>query len=196
VVLGEEEVPLSERAIYWIDETADRRIEQVEAAGADLPWRLRYWLVLDYIAYFALGIAVYRLVHDRGARAANAFLVLLAIAVVAVTESPAIAAVAGACFVMVLAAARGRLTVLNNAVLVYLGTISYSLYLLHENIGWAVLRQLRLHGMEPVLAIACTTSMAIALATIVSRCVEYPAMRWIRRTYRASRDPTSHQAPV
>jgi len=165
-------------------------------AHIDLPWRLRYWLVLDYIAYFSLGIAVYRLVHRRGARAANAFLVVLAIAVVAVTESLPIAAVAGGCFLMVLAAAQGRLTVLSNAFLVYLGTISYSLYLLHENIGWALLRQLGLRGVEPVLAIACTTVMAVALATLVSRSIEYPAMRWIRRRYRAGRDQPSHHAPV
>jgi peptidoglycan/LPS O-acetylase OafA/YrhL len=167
-----------------------------EFAHIDLPWRLRYWLVLDYIAYFSLGIAIYRLVHRRGARAANASLVVLAIVVVAVTESVPIAAVAGGCFVMVLAAARGRLTLLDHAFLVYLGTISYSLYLLHENIGWAVLRQFGLRGAAPLLAIACTTVMAIALATIVSRCVEYPAMRWIRRTYRASRDQPSHRASV
>jgi peptidoglycan/LPS O-acetylase OafA/YrhL len=72
---------------------------------------------------------------------------------------------------------------------VWLGTISYPLYLLHENIGWAVLRQLQLHGWATVPALLATTILILALATGVCYGIERPAMFAIRRFYKSFRAP-------
>jgi 4-amino-4-deoxy-L-arabinose transferase-like glycosyltransferase len=52
---------------------------------------------------------------------------------------------------LVLLASRGRLPVLTLRPLVFFGAISYPLYLVHEKIGWAVLRGLEKLGLANVL---------------------------------------------
>jgi peptidoglycan/LPS O-acetylase OafA/YrhL len=166
------------RLIYWA---------VLEYGHVDLPWRIREILILDYIAFFALGIIAYRLVENRnkpnpGEWATAAF----AIVVLSITESIGLAGVGLACFVAVWLAALGRLGFLRVRLLVWFGSISYPLYLLHENIGWAILRQLQSLGWTPTAAIVVTAVLVIALAAMVSQYVERPAMAWIRGKYRMS----------
>jgi len=166
------------RLTYWV---------LAEYAHVDLPWRIREILILDYIAFFALGIIAYRLVENRnepnrGEVATAAF----AIVVLSVTESIVLAGVGLTCFLAVWLAALGRLGFLRVRLLVWFGSISYPLYLLHENIGWAILRQLQRFGWTPTAAIVATAVLVIALAAMVSRYVERPAMAWIRGKYRMS----------
>jgi peptidoglycan/LPS O-acetylase OafA/YrhL len=81
-------------------------------------------------------------------------------------------------------AARGHLSVLNHRILVGLGVISYTLYLVHENIGWAVIQRLEQAGMHSNIAIALALTLAVVLACLLTYVVERPAMRWIRTRYR------------
>jgi peptidoglycan/LPS O-acetylase OafA/YrhL len=174
------------RLVYW---------GLAEFAHVDLPWRVRQLLILDYIPWFSLGIVAFRLVKDPAAhRNANLFTAALAILVLGLTESILIAMIGIACFLAVWGAAGERLSFLRFPVLVWLGTISYPLYLLHENIGWAILRQLQFHGWTPLPAIAATTVLAIALAAAVSYSIERPAMAWIRGRYKQSRSYLSSRA--
>jgi peptidoglycan/LPS O-acetylase OafA/YrhL len=70
---------------------------------------------------------------------------------------------------------------------VWLGSISYPLYLLHENIGWSIQLKALAAGVPFDAAIALTLASTLALAALVSQTVEQPAMRWIRERYRARR---------
>jgi peptidoglycan/LPS O-acetylase OafA/YrhL len=174
------------RVVYWA---------LAEFAQIDLPWRIRELLVLDYIAFFALGIVAYRLVRDAAeSHAADLATAAFAIAVLAVTESLLLAMVATICFGAIWLAARGRLAFLRWPLLVWFGSISYPLYLLHENIGWAILRQLQFLGWTPTAAIVFTAVLVIALAAALSRTIERPAMAWIRGRYRQARERRSPQA--
>jgi peptidoglycan/LPS O-acetylase OafA/YrhL len=84
-------------------------------------------------------------------------------------------------------AARGSLGFLNNRVLVFLGTISYTLYLLHENIGWALMLRLEQAGIHRNAAIGAALAVSLLLATALTKLVEQPAMRWVRERYRQRR---------
>ena len=68
--------------------------------------------------------------------------------------------------------------------LVWLGTISYPLYLLHENIGWSVQLRLGALGISTDGAVLVALAISLAMATALTRWVEQPAMRWIRTNYR------------
>ena len=155
----------------------------------DLPWRINQLLILEYIPFFALGIVAYRLAMARDrtplADAAVATLALVSL----LTDSPLMAGVGLVCFLAVWMAAAGRLPFLRFRVIVWFGVISYPLYLVHENIGWSIIRTLERAGWRSLPAVALTTVIVIALAAAVSRWVERPAMAAIRGRYRARRAP-------
>ena len=64
--------------------------------------------------------------------------------------------------------------------LVFLGSISYSLYLLHQNIGYIVIRELYKYEVNYFLVVLIPTLISLLLATFVTFCIEKPAMRLLR----------------
>jgi peptidoglycan/LPS O-acetylase OafA/YrhL len=158
-----------------------------ELLGIELSWTLSHLLLLPYIAWFALGIMIYRRIMMPTETAGKDWLVILsAIAQLGVVEGYGLALLAAFFTAILLSAAKGRLPILNNPVLIWLGTISYTLYLLHENIGWGVIRRAELHGLDPSIAIFAAICIALAIATVMTKFIEKPAMRWIRTSYKES----------
>lgn len=153
--------------------------------GIDLPWTLARLLILKYIAWFALGIAIYQTTRERPAGRAPLATALLAIVTLAIGEAPQNALLGIAFATVVWLAAKGRIAMFAHPLFVWLGAISYPLYLLHENIGWSALLELQRRGLDIHLAIALTTAASLALATALSVLVERPAMDWIRARYKA-----------
>ena len=160
----------------------------VHLFGIDLSWTIYRLLILQYIPWFALGIAIYSAVHGRGPRsgwpivtAVAAVLTLLA------TESLFVGALAFVLGGLVLAAAYGRSAWLRLPPLVWLGTISYPLYLLHENISWSLQLRLLALGLPTDVVVVSALGIILAMAALLSRWVERPAMRWIRASYRERR---------
>jgi peptidoglycan/LPS O-acetylase OafA/YrhL len=64
--------------------------------------------------------------------------------------------------------------------LVFLGEISYSLYLVHQVIGYAIIGALLRAGMGTNAAILIAISFVIGLAFCIRTFVEKPAERWIK----------------
>ncbi len=78
--------------------------------------------------------------------------------------------------------------------ILFLGGISYSLYLVHQRIGYVSIRELDRHGMDHWLSVSVTIVVAIAAATLLNIFVERPAQALIRRRLRARVLKTSTQA--
>jgi peptidoglycan/LPS O-acetylase OafA/YrhL len=68
--------------------------------------------------------------------------------------------------------------------LVYLGTVSYSLYLIHENIGYLIINRLYAMHANPWVCFFVPMVCALLIATIITYGVEKPAMKYIRREYK------------
>ena len=156
------------------------------AFGIDLPWILFRLSILAYIPWFAIGICIY-LATSRKAQGdwkAPARTAALAIFTLLIVESIGLAVLAVAMAVAVFFAASGRLTWFRNPVFVWLGAISYPLYLIHENIGWAIQLRLVELGVATDIVILLALAAALGLATLLHRTVEKPAMGWIRTRYR------------
>jgi peptidoglycan/LPS O-acetylase OafA/YrhL len=80
----------------------------------------------------------------------------------------------------------GRLTMLNRAPLLFLGAISYPLYLVHANLGYVLIQRLQGWGVEgTILLMAVPVTVSITLATAVHYAVELPAQRALRRRFGA-----------
>jgi peptidoglycan/LPS O-acetylase OafA/YrhL len=154
----------------------------------DLPWIASRYLILNFIAWFALGVMVYRLSGrasvGSSTRGADLGVAACAIALLSVVHTPWIGLLALVLTGLLWGAASGRLPWLGNRVFLGLGIISYTLYLVHENIGWAVMRPLQAAGWSSLASILVALMMSLLLATLLTLLVERPAMAWIRRRYK------------
>ena len=154
--------------------------------AVDFSWMLYRLTILKYIPWFALGIFVYQTAANRsraGDRQARV-IALAALACLWVVDGWPLAALALVLTALVWGAASGRLPWLAHPVLAFFGTISYTLYLLHENIGWVVQRAVLAQGWPFDAGIVAAFAVVVALATLLTYSVEKPAMRWIRQAYR------------
>jgi len=81
-----------------------------------------------------------------------------------------------------------RLKFLTNKFLVFLGFISYSIYLIHENTGAIIFTALSRIGINSlVLKIGITTTIIIIIATLITYLLEQPLMRILKNGYRKTR---------
>ncbi|MBU1363425.1 MAG: acyltransferase [Gammaproteobacteria bacterium] len=166
-------------------------------ADIEMSWTLSHLLILPYIAWFVCGVMVYRRVslpyvtpiRDRA-------LLLSALVLMAVVDGPGIGLLAAGLSFILWAAALGKLPWLANPVFAWLGAISYTLYLLHENIGWGLMLHAERAGLSSDLAIVLATALALAMATALTKLVEVPAMKWIRENYRRRSWPEIHASKV
>jgi peptidoglycan/LPS O-acetylase OafA/YrhL len=83
------------------------------------------------------------------------------------------------------AATRGYLRYLVSKPTLWLGAISYSLYLIHRNLGYEILDWLHAQGVGVALAVPIAILCALVLATLLTYSVERPALARIRSWYRA-----------
>ncbi|MEQ1784083.1 MAG: acyltransferase [Hyphomonadaceae bacterium] len=80
--------------------------------------------------------------------------------------------------------------------LAWLGRISYSLYLLHQNLGVALIGQLKRAQAPDWLAIALTCGVFIGLATLMFYLVERPGKDLVMKAYRGLKAVRGRRAPA
>ncbi|MEU4260665.1 acyltransferase family protein [Streptomyces argenteolus] len=95
-------------------------------------------------------------------------------------------------YLLVLAVALHKLDRISWTGFATLGALVYPLYLLHEELGWALIRNLYGHlGAWPTLLV--TTAVILLAAWLLHRLVERPSQRWLRaRLDREAREPSAH----
>lgn len=64
--------------------------------------------------------------------------------------------------------------------LIALGGISYPLYLIHQNVGYVILRQLHEWDVHQVVAVGSTLVIILLLATILTHVFDVPVRRLLR----------------
>jgi len=145
-------------------------------------------LSLRYFPEFAVGIVLYD-ARRRGALSPRHVLAIaVALAVHGAMDSWASAAVLSCLAAVLYLATSGRLAVVAARPLVFLGAISYPLYLTHQNIGYVLLRATGEAGIPPAAGIAMAITLSILLAWLIARWVERPAMSAIRGWWKSHRE--------
>ncbi|MGG8405477.1 acyltransferase family protein, partial [Streptomyces sp. 12297] len=159
---------------------------------------LQQLLMPQYAPFFIGGIGLY-LVH-RNRRDAPAWGVAAAgwllgqhYAVTGLWHAPdprffsyrsegVIVAVVTAGFVLVALIAVGRLDWMNWRWLTVAGALTYPFYLVHEHLGWVVIRQLhQTLGLPPLVTLPGSVALMLGLAWLVHRLVERPLTPTLRK---------------
>lgn len=140
--------------------------------------RLRNLLILDHAFAFAIGVLLYRSLKSPRWWHPLAVAGCLAYALFFKPRADFYFSVGLAGLVYL--TTRGWLRFLNARPLVFLGTISYSLYLTHQNIGYVIIRAGYAAGLNPNVSIALAAAAALLIATAITFMIERPAMAYLR----------------
>ncbi len=146
---------------------------------------IRTAAMLDHGHFFFAGVLFYLMKTDGFTL--PRWLLLLACMVAAwfVRDVPHALALAAASLLF-LAFITGRLRWIVVAPLVFLGDISYPLYLLHQNIGYAIISRMEKAGLTSEAWLILPVIVALLLAIGVNRMVEKPARETLRRLWKGS----------
>ncbi len=170
----------------------------LQATGGPVSWRINQVALLDYAPFLVAGMMLYRLWRRERIGWSIMTLGVCAFTMFVASNLPsALCCLAGAALIGW--AAEGGVRWLAWPPLLWLGSISYSLYLVHELPSYVVMRALDGRALPHWAAILAALCISLALAAAVTAAIEQPAMRVIRRAWRrhgaAAGPPTRPAAP-
>jgi peptidoglycan/LPS O-acetylase OafA/YrhL len=166
----------------------------IQESGTHVSWTLGQLLILEHIPFFGLGILFYRLHKGGSSQLLNHGMIAACIAAIAITHPPIYLSVALFCTGVFYLFIYGHLRWLQSAPFAFLGAISYSMYLLHQAIGFDIIWHMEHDAhSSSTLAIFMAIAVTVLLATLVTFGVERPSMRWIRERWKTYRLRASAQ---
>ena len=117
-------------------------------------------------------------------------MIALALLAIGIGQKPVLLLTAGICCAIFALFVRGWLRFLNLPLFAFVGGISYTLYLVHQSVGFVVIYRLEHADVPAWAAVLLSVALAFALAVLLHRVVEKPAMDWIRAEWRLHKTRT------
>ncbi|WP_413171852.1 acyltransferase family protein [Anabaena azotica] len=162
-------------------------VGNIPESGFNIKNILRDILVFGHAHLFILGITLY-LIKRNGYSLWRCVMLLFCILVQRVAyswENSWETTIFVAAFTLIFCLAmQGYLGFIKIKPLIFSGSISYSLYLIHQNIGYVIIKTLYNYKINPYISIMVAIICSIVLALLISKLIEYPAMVFIRDKYK------------
>lgn len=163
----------------------------VRATGLQIPYRLTIAILLDYGQFFIFGVAIFVVFSHRASRLTYV-IATWALLMSAFGADPHTQASGFnryilytlPCAALLVYAVMRRPKVLRVRPLQFLGSISYSLYLTHSTVGFAVIRKILIVGGSDVLAVGVAVIVSIAVGYILNIMVEVPGQLLLAQWFR------------
>jgi peptidoglycan/LPS O-acetylase OafA/YrhL len=157
----------------------------------------RRLMLLDFIPLFAIGFGLYMIKTKTGNFWHNLIGMLIAAIVFHSIDHGKHNPLATALIIgLVAACAYGRVPLLRIRPLIYISTISYAIYLCHNNLGCFVIHRLDQSGYPPIVAFAVGIIFTWAVAVIVTHRIEAPMTHWLRTAWNRYRGAQTASKPV
>jgi peptidoglycan/LPS O-acetylase OafA/YrhL len=145
-----------------------------------LPTLVRQLFILKSIPFFAAGICFYLSFNNKSTTLTNLIFVLVIAHILkyyTAIESGILL------FAMTYIYLQNKIQRAENRMLVFLGTISYSLYLIHQNIGYSIIQKGYEMGLPSMVNILTAILFTLFLATLLTYFVEKPAERICKKIF-------------
>lgn len=152
-------------------------------SGKAIPSILTTVLIVPHAAYFVAGVMFY-FIRTRGPRVEYLAVIGLALVVCWIVGGHTMGLVAVVVIAVCGLAVAGYLAFMVNPLTLWLGAISYPLYLVHRNLGYEALFALNRSGVNSTAAFFLVVAGALALASVLAYGVERPAMAILRAAYK------------
>ena len=159
-----------------------------------MPERIVMVLILRYVPFFAIGMVSYRVWAGQRNWDQQWPVLFAILATIGLCEPPELllaGIVLVGCFGAMLS---GRLRWLCWAPLLWVGQISYSLYLVHQHIGFTIMYNMDAAGFAPIYGYALAVVVAILLGALIHYSVERPAAIRLQQLWRNWRSPPGERA--
>ena len=164
----------------------------VLVTGMPVFYRLSIVLLIGYGNFFIAGMCMYRICSGR----ATALTYVLLPCSIAITllgggektfyaPGPLYFAVTLGAAGLVWTAARYNPRWMNVGPLLFLGRISYPLYLIHSALGYEVIRLVHEAGGSTLAGVTLAIGCSVLLATLLHICIEIPGQRMLRTIFAA-----------
>lgn len=151
---------------------------RVGFAESDYAVKLEELLNLPYMWIFACGILLARWQQTQKWQYLAQIGFALGIGHFWVGKMDALAC--GALCVVLWLACNGRLTFLHHKWLLSLASISYCLYLVHQNFGYVIIRGVVAKGGDIHLGIGLAIAASVAVSILLTYGIEQPAAKWLQ----------------
>lgn len=156
-----------------------------DLSGIHLSPLIRSAAILDHGHYFFAGVLFYRMKYD-GFTLVRWLLLLACVGAAWFLRDVDHAASLVVASVLFGGFITGRLGWIVVAPLLFLGDISYPLYLLHQYIGYALIFRMQQAGYTALPWLLVPVIVSVLLATVVNRLVEKPSRRRLRDQWNRS----------
>jgi peptidoglycan/LPS O-acetylase OafA/YrhL len=154
--------------------------------SVSIHWAIKLFLILDYGNLFVAGIMFYKLTKDF--RGAYLYPIILSVFADYVLRGGMHCILISLLYLAFFLLAIGRLSWLGVKPLVFVGSISYSLYLIHQNIGFVIIRSLYQRGFATRWStILVPLTISVAVASVMYFFLEKPAIAAVRTKWAASK---------
>lgn len=137
-------------------------------------------LLFKQMPLFLIGIFIYQLKNGNTDRWSSACGIILSATVFHLIDdhghNPAVTVFLIGLLGM---SAFGKISLLRSPLFVFLSGISYSLYLVHNNLGCVIMHRLDNVGVPPWVCLAVMLVLAVLIASAVTHFIERPASSWL-----------------
>jgi peptidoglycan/LPS O-acetylase OafA/YrhL len=148
-------------------------------------------MILEYLPLFTIGILLNELRCRRGHPVGYALGILASLCVFHLIDRHDHNPLASMILLGLLAcSAWGKLPILRFRPLVFISTISYALYLLHNNLGCVFIYHVNQAGLPPWLSMISGIVFVTAVAALVTYKIEMPLTAWLRGRWTRFRQHT------
>jgi peptidoglycan/LPS O-acetylase OafA/YrhL len=142
-----------------------------------------YFLNLKYGMFLLAGILFYKIKYNNGNLIDHLLILCCLFTAIWVNRMPYNIIAYPFLFSLFYLFIYGKLKVLNWSPLLFLGYISYPLYLLHQNIGYAMISTFKFYIRNDFIAILLTLSIMFFFAWIVKKYLEKPIITYLNTKY-------------
>lgn len=154
-------------------------------------WFVENVLFMRNMPLFAMGMLLNEIKNRRGVLWHNVMGIAIAAVVFHLIDlrghNPAATALL---FGLLTACAWGKVPPLRFKPLLFISSISYTLYLFHNNIGSVCIHSLEILGVSPIVAVAIVTVLSIGLGTATTLWFEQPITKFLRRWWKRRNQPS------
>ncbi|MBI1425229.1 MAG: acyltransferase family protein [Gammaproteobacteria bacterium] len=143
------------------------------------PWKITLFFILGYIHLFAAGILFLKLYE--GEKNNSIYLLLLYCLLIQWVKGDNIESIfVSAFFVLFMFFVNGWVKFIAIRPLLFLGAISYPLYLIHQNIGYVLINALQKNHLSAVSSMTITLITILLASTVITYYIEKPSMKYLR----------------